>query len=233
MRITKGLTQILALSLLSIVLIASDAKAQNFNLCADASCVFLPMVAYDVPLKVQNVRIGASGRPRESYIALQGEVVNTGPQPFYDVTVELTLYSGMLINTITLDTMLYITPSGSANPFSLVSRYISYPDRIEARVIRWRTEPSFEYVPLTVVSVQALSGLEQGIFNIVLRNDHPTAVSTVRGVVWSFPIERSITVANLTDVILQPSETYTWRALLICDPHVCDPRVAAEAVPVP
>jgi hypothetical protein len=233
MGVTKCITHVIVLSLLAMLFIASDGRAQIFNLCADSSCVYLPTVRNSLPLTIQNVRIGASGL-RGGYVALQGEVVNTGPRPLYDISVELTLYHGTLVEVITLDTLLTNTPPGAVNPFSIVI----YADRggaerIEARVIRANNAPDTAYLPLTVVSVQEQPAPNQGIFDIVLRNDHAVAVSTLRGIIWSFPIEHFIPVQPLRNITLQPGETYTWRPVLVCRPHVCIPRVAAEGIPVP
>jgi hypothetical protein len=176
--------------------------------CAASTYVYLPTVRYSLPLTIQNVRIGASGL-RGGYVALQGEVVNTGAQPLYDIAVELTLYSGFSVEVINVEMLQTNIQPGGAILISILSREVGGTERIDARIIHANHTPATPYVPLTVVSIQKQPDPDQDIFDILLRNDQAVAVSNLRGVIWSFPIERVIPVESLYNVTLQPGETQT------------------------
>jgi hypothetical protein len=114
--------------------------------------IFLPYIRNTIPIIVSESKLF---RTITGYGIVRGNVMNTGVQPVYDVTVQADFfdYFGRFVISDTERTVFTPTLSMQRNPFEVGSIPVesSVIGGYTTRIISWTKESPSEFLPLTVV----------------------------------------------------------------------------------
>jgi len=148
------------------------------------------------------------------YGIVRGNVMNTGIQPVYDVTVQADFFdnSGRFVISSTGHTVFTPTLSMQRNPFEVGSMPVKfeYIGGYTTRIISWTKGSSSEFLPLTVVysNTTGSSGYDLSVVAL-FRNDNPVVLKNVVLYAWSLDQYFPFGTSRLKDPIA-PGETISY-----------------------
>jgi hypothetical protein len=172
--------------------------------------IFMPYIRNTIPIVVSETKLL---RSRLGYAEVRGNVMNTGLQPVYDVTVQVDFfdYFGRFVISNTARTVFTPTLSLQRNPFDVGS----FPEEAPGiagyttRIISWTRESPSEFLPLTVVSSDTINISDGVSVKALFRNDNPVPLKNVWIYAWSlgqyFPFD-----GRSQNKSIAPGETITY-----------------------
>ena len=171
-----------------VVVCTGTTAASTPTACAEAHCVYLPLVSTPGLISISNVRLQGTRFPA---IAILGEVNAVTSTPVYSVTLEVRIYDqeGQLVRTEEGRPALTATLPGQPNPFYFFSGFMDEDDydynNYDLRIKSASLTSPRSILPVMVdVASAECEGYSSFRVEGTLTNQNDKPLDDVRAVLW-------------------------------------------------